>query len=198
MQLVWFLFSKFSIWKINLLLFFFFRFHRKTLSNGVNQSNNARYANSRRRSFFWVNHIRTNNSNYEQVSINNRFPIHHSSFSSLYWPYKFWQHRNYQQQQQQPSPLQPPPQSKSSIDLNDNTCERATSPVRFVTPHKQSSTVLNRSNMETRSSLSSRMLTPIPPTPTPLPSRRNHRISTSRSTITSFDGRSVRGKTPLI
>ncbi|CAF1106171.1 unnamed protein product [Rotaria sp. Silwood1] len=47
-----------------------------------------------------------------------------SNLYNLYWPYKFWQHQQ---------------QSKLIIDNND-TCERATSPVRILTPAKRLST----------------------------------------------------------
>ncbi|CAF2632663.1 unnamed protein product [Rotaria sp. Silwood2] len=56
-------------------------------------------------------------STYDQSSTS-------SNLNNLYWPYKLWQ------QQQQ---------SKLTID-NSDTCERATSPVRILTPAKRLST----------------------------------------------------------
>ncbi len=100
-------------------------------------------------------------------------------YFSVYWPYKFWQHH------QQP---------KLTIDNND-TCERATSPVRILTPAKRLSTpsVLNQS---IQSSHSSSRLT------SDCSSRRSNRVTTSRNTSTDNNNRSIsanfRGKTPLI
>jgi len=125
-----------------------------------------------------------------QISISNKLKTKKEFFNylikfiifSVYWPYKFWQH---QQQQQQ---------AKLSIDNND-TCERATSPVRIVTPAKRLPTpsVLNRSIQSSHSS--SRLNSDCQ-------SRRSYRVTTSRSTSTDNDHRSVsanfRGKTPLI
>lgn len=104
---------------------------------------------------------------------------HLSYIFSLYWPYKVWQRQQ---------------QSKLASDSND-TCERGTSPVRFLTPAKRSSVSSNRSNLDSRSSTTSRLITPILPSPSP---RRSHRITTSRSTITDLDWKSSRGKTPLV
>ena len=101
---------------------------------------------------------------------------------SLYWPYKFWQ------QQHHP---------KYFIDNND-TCERATSPVRILTPVKRLSASPDRSISEARCS-SSRLSAAFSPTNNyQSSSRRSHRVATSRSISVDNDSKSIRGKTPLI
>lgn len=110
-------------------------------------------------------------------------------FSSVYWPYKFWQYQNQQQ-------------SKINLDNND-TCERATSPVRILTPAKRliTPTVSNRLNHSSDSTRSS--TTSIRSNDNNRQSsRRSYRILTSRSTSTINDFKSpsanFNGKTPLI
>jgi hypothetical protein len=100
-----------------------------------------------------------------------------SIFFSLYWPYKFWQHQR---------------QSKIPLDTND-TCERATSPVRFLTPAKRSSvsSISNRSNQSTTDTRLSTSMT----TNNDHSSQRGNRVLTADLKSISVNSR---GKNPLI
>ncbi|CAF0749543.1 unnamed protein product [Rotaria sordida] len=125
-----------------------------------------------------------------------------SNLNNLYWPYKFWQHQ----------------QSKLIIDNND-TCERATSPVRILSPIKRlsTSTTNDRTSMvrydrtpqkNLTSNIietwrpSSRYSTPMSPNNNDRLSRRSSRITTSRSISTDNDNKlmstNFHGKTPRI
>ena len=139
-----------------------------------------------------------------------------SPWFSLYWPYKCWQ------RQQQ---LHAMPRIASVLD---SRCERATSPLRLVTPARRPTTTANAFNpMErppTRNAshrLLSSVLLRAKPSPTAdqpevprlssqlctpassdSPSRRDYHVTTSLGNFSEEDDRSVssflRGKTPLV
>ena len=112
------------------------------------------------------------------------FAVNYLPFS-LYWPYKFWQH----QRQSRVPPID-----------NTDTCERATSPVRFLTPAKRlsASSISSRSNQTCSETRLSRPTTTYSDV-NERRSRRGYRVVTSRATsdLKSYSAQS-RGKTPLI
>ncbi|CAF0992597.1 unnamed protein product [Rotaria magnacalcarata] len=127
--------------------------------------------------------------------------------NNVYWPYKLWQHQQ---------------QSKLPIENND-TCERATSPVRILTPAKRLATSSTNDRLSTASSFirsnqnlqastishvpevwrpSTRLLTPMTANNSDRSSRRSYRITTTTSVSTDNANKSLsanlRGKTPLV
>ncbi|CAF4570777.1 unnamed protein product [Rotaria socialis] len=127
--------------------------------------------------------------------------------NNIYWPYKLWQHQQ---------------QSKLTIENND-TCERATSPVRILIPGKRLTTSSTNDRLSTASAFirsnqnlqastishapdiwrpSTRLLTPMTANNSDRASRRSYRITTTASVSTDNANKilsaNLRGKTPLV
>ncbi|CAF0992750.1 unnamed protein product [Rotaria magnacalcarata] len=96
-----------------------------------------------------------------------------TSLNNVYWPYKIWQrqekdrHQQHQQQQQQIQQVVKQSKLSSGTSLpsltNDNseTCERATSPLRILTPARRLSTTTNSHHISVESLVIERPITRI-------------------------------------
>ncbi|CAM4913386.1 unnamed protein product [Rotaria socialis] len=115
-----------------------------------------------------------------------------TSLNNVYWPYKIWQRQEKDRHQQQQQIQQVVKQSKLSPGTslppltNDNseTCERATSPLRILTPARRLLTATNSHHISVESLVIERPITRtvIDRTASAITARDNHSQITDRPT----------------